>query len=572
MKNIYCVLVFLAGAMSLSASVTFDGPTNTVTITSPEHSPATSTETGTVPATGSIQQINHVIFMLQENHSFDSYFGMLNPYRIANKWNIGDDGITYSVDGIDDKLDTITNSDEEGKSYPLFKFKSTCLDDLSAVWDSSYKDIDVNDYSLSRSIQMKGFVQNAEAFAKNCAAHGGSNCPGAFTDLTGQGAMGYYDQKYLNYYYFIASQFAVSDRWFSPVSAKTQPNRVATFTGGTTQGLVQSPLGDDHLSPLKINTIFEELDTANVTWKVYYTVTEGFCLNDDDCGTSKTDRFPQTYLNYFAYFTKYLHERSGSCASPTQESSVVGDATNSFCIDTAHVAPLSTYFKDVANGTLPSFAFIESGYGQNDEHPQSGQSILLGQAQVASIVNALMTSPSWSDSVFFFSYDEDGGLYDNVPPVPGHSNDFTDEPVGAYPDIAAIAVNPDHYVPCLPSGSKPTTHCDLNSKDPGAKSTDAAAKDGFAAQLGFRMPNVIISPFTRRHYVSHIPMDHTAVIKFVENRFISPSSHLTARDAPQPDLLDFFDFNNIPWATPPTPPAAVTKKSLGYNPCTPASM
>jgi hypothetical protein len=67
-------------------------------------------------------------------------------------------------------------------------------------------------------------------------------------------------------------------------------------------------------------------------------------------------------------------------------------------------------------------------------------------------------------------------------------------------------------------------------------------------------------------------MDHTAVIKFVENRFISPSSHLTARDAPQPDLLDFFDFNNIPWATPPTPPAAVTKKSLGYNPCTPASM
>ncbi|PYX46168.1 MAG: hypothetical protein DMG79_17315 [Acidobacteria bacterium] len=62
---------------------------------------------------------------------------------------------------------------------------------------------------------------------------------------------------------------------------------------------------------------------------------------------------------------------------------------------------------------------------------------------------------------------------------------------------------------------------------------------------------MVISPFTRKHYVSHVPMDHTAIIKFVENRFIGPSAHLTNRDAAQPDLMDFFDFTNIPWATPP---------------------
>ncbi len=50
--------------------------------------------------------------------------------------------------------------------------------------------------------------------------------------------------------------------------------------------------------------------------------------------------------------------------------------------------------------------------------------------------------------------------------------------------------------------------------------TDAPAVQGFAAQLGFRLPNMVISPFTRKHYVSHIPMDHTAIIKFVESRFI----------------------------------------------------
>ena len=52
--------------------------------------------------------------MLQENHTFDNYFGMLNPYRVANNWNVGDDGNTYTVDGIDDKLSTISNQDDEG--------------------------------------------------------------------------------------------------------------------------------------------------------------------------------------------------------------------------------------------------------------------------------------------------------------------------------------------------------------------------------------------------------------------------------------------------------------------------
>jgi hypothetical protein len=67
-------------------------------------------------------------------------------------------------------------------------------------------------------------------------------------------------------------------------------------------------------------------------------------------------------------------------------------------------------------------------------------------------------------------------------------------------------------------------------------------------------------------------MDHTAVIKFVENRFIGSSVHLTARDAAQPNLLEFFDFTKIPWATPPSqPPTPASPSSLGYDPCTPTS-
>ena len=138
------------------------------------------------------------------------------------------------------------------------------------------------------------------------------------------------------------------------------------------------------------------------------------------------------------------------------------------------------------------------------------------------------------------------------------------------PDISSIAVNPDgpgKFYPCVPGVEPATTHCDLHPDWPGAHPGDAPTVKGFGAQIGFRIPNMVISPFTRRHYVSNIPMDHTAVLRFVEDRFIGDHNYLTARDAAQPNLLDFFDFSAVPWATPPTPPAPTTVNTLGYNPC-----
>jgi phospholipase C len=544
----------------------------TATATGANNQTATATVTVTVSSgTGSVTSINHVIFMMQENRSFDTYFGMLNPYRQTAHLNIGDDGKDYEVDGIDDKLSTIQNLDDEGTAYSLYKFATTCIDEESSAWLESYGDVNRYDFSTTRAIGMDGFVHNAEGLARSCAASG--NCAGDYSDLTGRRAMGYYDQGFLNYYYFIASQFALSDRWFSPVSSKSAPNRVATFTGGTTQGLVRDSGNDDHLSQLNIPSIFQELDQAKITWKVYYTVTNNSCFASAPCSGPATGNFPATTLAYLSYSYQYLYENpsGAACTGTTQPSSVVGDTTNSFCVDPNHVAPLSFFLNDLSHGTLPSFAFVEAGFGRNDEHPGSAQSILDGQAQIASILNAFMTSPSWKDSVFFLSYDEGGGPYDHVPPVPNHSNDFTNSALGTIPDISQIAVNPDTpvpYFPCVPSGGTPTLHCDLTTLDPGANSGDAPAVQGFAAQLGFRVPNMIVSPFSRRHYVSHTPMDHTAIIKFVENRFLGSSAHLTPRDAAQPNLLDFFDFNAVPWATPPSPPAPFTSTTS----CTPTNM
>jgi phospholipase C len=555
------------GTQQVSPSVT---TTYTAEATSNGTASATATATVTVAPAGSAQSITHVVFMLQENHSFDNYFGMLNPYRHNNGYNIGADGVDYEVDGIEDKLN-ISNEDDEGVSIPLFKFATTCIDDMSSAWLESYGDVNRYNFLATRPIVTDGFVHTAEGFAKSCASSG--TCSGTFTDLVGQRAMGYYDESFLNYYYYMASQFAVSNRWFSPLSSKSVPNRIATFTGGTTQGLVFAPGSDDKLPQLNIPTIFQELDNAKVSWKIYYTVTQGSCLSDDNCSTSASARFPAVNFSTLSYSFRYLYENptQAACTGTTQPSSVVGDSTNSFCIDPNHIAPIANYYTDLTNATLPSFSFIESGSGVNDEHPGSGQSILIGQAEVAKVINAFMASPEWGSSVFFFSYDEGGGPYDHVPPVPGHSNDNSDPSISA-PDISTITVNADGYNPCVPSTSPATTHCDLRTGDPGVNSGDAPALQGFAAQLGFRLPNIIVSPFTRAHYVGNNPMDHTAVIKFVENRFINSSAHLTPRDAAQPNLLDFFDFNNTPWATPPIPPTPVSQESLGYNPCTPTKL
>jgi len=564
------------GTLSISPKKT---TTYKATVTGQESNASDSTTvTVTAPAPGDVTAVDHVIFMLQENHSFDNYFGMLNPYRLQNHWTVGDDGKTYTVDGIDDKLQTISNVNDEGTSFSPFKFTSTCVDDESSSWLESYGDVSRYNYTPARPIVMDGFVHTAEGYAKSCKG-GTTKCAGSpLDDLAGQRAMGYYDGDFLNYYYYMASNFAISDRWFSPVSSKSVPNRIATYTGGTTQGLAFDPGNDDQLPQLAIPTIFSKLEDAKVSWKIYYTVTQGGCTNEDDCSATGNANYPATTFSSLQDSYKYLYiPASGVACSGTTKP----DSSNSFCVDPNHIAPLSQYYTDLTNGTLPQFAFIEAGYGHNDEHPGSGQSILSGQAEIATIVNALMNSSSWKDSVFFLSYDEAGGPFDHVPPVPGHSNDsvFGGTSVAEFEDISKIAVDADAFKPCLPPmiGS-PTLNCDLHAPDPGANASDAPAMQGFAAQLGFRVPNMVISPFTRKHYVSHIPMDHTAIIKFVEHRFIDVPAHatardavhLTARDAAQPDLLDFFDFSNSPWLTPPTdiPPP---RTDLSGSTCTPAS-
>jgi phospholipase C len=189
-----------------------------------------------------------------------------------------------------------------------------------------------------------------------------------------------------------------------------------------------------------------------------------------------------------------------------------------------NIAPISEYFTDLQNGTLPQVGEIEEASDAGlDEHPSDSDTAMTniqkGANYVSTLINGLMSSSSWTDSAFILTYDEFGGVYDHVPPQP--------------------TVNPD--------GIKPR---DLRSHDVCHPPEKGPVCD--FVYTGYRMPLIVVSPFTKQNYVSHTVADTTAILKFIETRFnIAP---LTKRDAAQMDMTEFFDFTNPPWLTPPNPP------------------
>ena len=406
------------------------------------------------PPPADLTVVNHIIYMMQENRSFDEYFGQLNAYRQSQ-------GFGADVDVTPANASQL--SFDHTTTFTPFHMVSMCAEELSSFWNESHNDWN-HEAPTTATPLMDGFANSAGNDSRN-------SVPPGF-DINGQRVMGYYDDGDLPYYYFMATQFAMSDRWFSPVMTNTPASRLYAMAA-TSHGVINKPL-----TQINLPTIFDELQAAGITWKNY--------VQDYPNGSS---------LKPFPAFAKYV-------------------GTN--------IVPASQYFDDLKNGTLPQVAFIERDSKDGlDEHPGQGVNIQKGAAYVASLINGLMTSSAWKDSVFFLTYDEGGGFYDHVPPVQTVSPDGI-PPVILTNDVCSTTSGP---------------MCDFT-------------------YTGFRLPNIVVSPFAKAHYVDHTPIDTTAVLTFIEKRFNVKA--LTARDAAQPDISFFFDFSGVPNATPPTPPPQPT--------------
>jgi phospholipase C len=166
-------------------------------------------------------------------------------------------------------------------------------------------------------------------------------------------------------------------------------------------------------------------------------------------------------------------------------------------------AGFSTYedfLAKLADGTLPQVTFVDARENKDDDHPPAD--VQYGEAWSRKVYQAARNSPLWPTLALIFTYDEAGGFYDHVPP--GNS--------------------------CV-----------------------ARPKDSEFFELGVRVPLVVISPWARRHYVSHVQHEHTSMLRFIQLLFDLPA--LTARDANSNALLELFDFTTPPASVPDAPEA-----------------
>lgn len=433
-----------------------------------------------------ITAIKHIIVMLQENRSFDHYFGHLPDYWKANNF-------PQAAKTFNGEPSNASNVDDSGAAVSSFELATACTENPSPSWNESHVDRNQFDPTNANTALMNGFVHT-----------GGKQAQGfGFYDVLGHRTMGYFTGDQLNYYYFMASNFATSDSWFSPIMTRTQPNRMYLYAA-TSAGHAY-PLSSN--SPQLTNkTIFELLQDNGISWKIYV---HPFINKDgSQCSTTQC-LYEQSYLNQFAYGQTVVNNMPSKFATTGQ------------------------LITDMKNGTLPQVAFVEPASEEAlDEHSSDDDvagapNVQTGAAYVASFINTLMTSPSWKDSVFILTFDEAGGFYDHVPPQPAVPPDSIQYPT----DLQAKTTGNDV--------------CYGNTSDPVC---------GFFF-TGYRVPLIVISPFTKKNYVSHTVMDYTAILKLIETRFGLPS--LTARDNSEPPMTEFFDFTNVPWATPPQPPAQV---------------
>jgi phospholipase C len=263
--------------------------------------------------------------------------------------------------------------------------------------------------------------------------------------------MGWYDGSDLPFYWNLAASYVLADRLFSSDMGGSKENHIYWVSGQSGGNSVPS-------SGYAFETIFDRLQAAGVDWKFYV---QNYDPSINFRTTSGSAKDAQTVWAPLVNFPRFLD-------TPELASRIVD---------------VSQYHKDLAAGTLPAVAYIVPSGAS--EHPPGD--VTIGQVYGTSLVTALMTSSSWSSSLFVLTWDDWGGWYDHVAP----------------PQVDG---------------------------------------DGY----GMRVPALIVSPYAPSGSIDSTTYDFTSILRFIEENWQVPP--LTARDAAANSIGTGLDFNQAPRA------------------------
>ncbi|MHB8328299.1 MAG: phospholipase C, partial [Acidimicrobiales bacterium] len=365
--------------------------------------------------------IDHVVIVIQENRSFDHYFGTYPGVR-----GFSDPDAIPGV--FSQAFAKNTSVAPVGRILPYHLDTSPsgggeCTPDPTHAWTAQHQAWD------SGAMDAWG------------AAHGG-DADWSF--------MGYYARSDLAYFYAVADSFTICDGYHCSVLGPTTPNRLYAMSAtldpdGDKGGPVTGTIAWNPTKPtLSWTTYPERLTAGGISWIAYSSP-------DADYEENALVNFKQFYPGNPGY-------------QPYYTDAVFGHT-------------YADFLADAAAGQLPQVSWILTSV-VDDEHPSAPP--VQGQFALQEVITALTANPAgWAKTALFWTYDENGGFFDHVPPP------------SPPPDT------PGEYVGNTPIG------------------------------LGFRVPMLIVSPYTNGGFVCRDTFDHTSLLRFLEARFGVEVPHLT---------------------------------------------
>ncbi|MEV6583391.1 phosphocholine-specific phospholipase C [Streptomyces sp. NPDC051582] len=405
--------------------------------------------------------VKHVVILMQENRSFDHYYGMLKGVRGFSDHSVID------LPGTSTAPSNKTVFQQPRGAGSIFPWQ------LSAApnsWESSECEVDGGGHSWS----------------DQHSAWNGGRMDNWYSAKSGTGmTMGYMTRTDIPFNYALADAYTICDAYHCSSMTGTGPNRNYLWSGSIGAGLaganqVNKDGGDFRRSEQNWQSYAEALELAGIDWKVYQ-------VYDPDGDRNYGDNA----LEYFAPFMSADPYEDGTGDPALWQRGVAGVPYGGGDVADAIVEALRD---DVVSNTLPKVSWIVTDYA-NSEHPSASPSV--GATVAQRVLEALNDNQDiFNSTVFMLTYDENDGFFDHVPPaVPANSADATE------------------YVGGLPIG------------------------------LGFRVPMIIVSPWTRGGRVNSQLFDHTSVLRFLEKWTGVQCPNISPwRRAVCGDLTSAFDF------------------------------
>ncbi len=350
-----------AGAVVLGAC----GADNTKVLKDASKAAAASSSARTATAAGKLSDIEHVIIHMQENRSYDNYFG---AYKAGSGF-----ADTRNADAFEQPWD----GHADGFIYPWRAVKP-CQPDPDHSWRGQH--VMINGGAMDR------FAQN-----------------------TGPWSMSYFDREQLPYYYALADEFTLCDRWFCSVAGPTTPNRLYLMTGSSVDPAGNPETTRSNLESFDWETYPERLQAAGVSWRVYH----------------EADDYGDNPLKYFARF------RDLPTSDPLWDAAI------------RNRGPLDLV-NDIEGDNLPQVSWLVSPAAESEHPVWSPQA---GAAYTARYLDALLrTEKVFRKTLFIMTYDENGGFFDHVAPPtpePGTADEFIEgEAIGLGPRVPGLLISP----------------------------------------------------------------------------------------------------------------------------------